>query len=64
MGYEKVRRNVLSQEQEMQTCEKIGKNYMIWQKRGILVEIQHVKAHRTKKKTEKMTQFERFRHRR
>ena len=32
MGYEKVRRSVLSQEQEMQTCEKIGKNYMNWQK--------------------------------
>ena len=25
MGSEKVRRNVLSQEQEMQTCEKLGR---------------------------------------
>ena len=29
-------------------------------KRGILVEVAHVKAHRTKKEKEKMTQFERF----
>ena len=29
-------------------------------KRGILVEVAHVKAHRTKKEEEKMTQFERF----
>ena len=29
-------------------------------KGGILVEVQHVKAHRTKKEKEKMTQFERF----
>ena len=29
-------------------------------KRGILVEVEHVKAHRTKKEKEKMTQLERF----
>ena len=29
-------------------------------KRGILVEVAHVKAHRTKKGKDKMTQFERF----
>ena len=29
-------------------------------KRGILVEVAHVKAHRTKKEKEKMTQYERF----
>ena len=29
-------------------------------KRGILVEVAHVKAHRTRKEEEKMTQFERF----
>ena len=29
-------------------------------KRGILVEVAHVKAHRTKKEKDKMTQFERF----
>ena len=28
--------------------------------RGIFVEVEHVKAHRTKKEKEKMTQFERF----
>ena len=36
----------------------------IWEElhelRGILVEVAHVKAHRTKKEKEKMTQFERF----
>ena len=35
-------------------------NYMNWSKRGILVEVEHVKAHRTKKEKEKMTQRERF----
>ena len=29
-------------------------------KRGILVEVEHVKAHRTKKEKAKLTQFERF----
>ena len=29
-------------------------------KRGILVEVEHVKAHRTKRETEKMTKLERF----
>ena len=29
-------------------------------KSGILVEVEHVKAHRTKKEKEKMTHFERF----
>ena len=29
-------------------------------KRGIFVEVAHVKAHRTKKEKDKMTQFERF----
>ena len=29
-------------------------------KKGILVEVAHVKAHRTKKEKGKMTQFERF----
>ena len=29
-------------------------------KRGILVEVAHVRAHRTKKEKEKMTKFERF----
>ena len=39
---------------------KFGKNYMVWQKRGILVEVEHVKAHRTKKEKKNMSQFERF----
>ena len=31
MGYEKVRKNVSSQEPEMQTCgSKFEKNYMNW----------------------------------
>ena len=33
---------------------------MNWQKRGILVEVQHVEAHRTKKEKTIMSQFERF----
>ena len=40
-------------EHASRTCgKKIGKNYMIWLKRGILVEVAHVKAHRTKKEKE------------
>ena len=33
---------------------------MNWLKLGILVEMEHVKAHRTNKEKEKMTQFEMF----
>ena len=33
---------------------------MSWLKRGISVEVAHVKAHRTKQEKEKMTQLERF----
>ena len=60
MDYEKVTKSVLSQEQDMQTCGKIWEELHELAKRGILVEVQHVKAHRTKKEKEKMTQFERF----
>ena len=45
----------------MQTCgHNFGKSYMIWQRRGILVEVEHVKAHRTKKEEEKVTQLGMF----
>ena len=61
MGDEKEKKSVSSQEEEMQTCGyKIGKNYMNWLKRGILVEVEHAKAHRTKKEKETMTQIEMF----
>ena len=40
--------------------EKIGKNYMVLAERGILVEVEHVKALRTKKEKENMWQFEKF----
>ena len=33
---------------------------MSWYKRCILVEVEPVKAHRTKKEKEQMTQFERY----
>ena len=56
-----MKKSVLSQEPEMQTCgEKCGKNYTSWLKRGILVELAHVKAHHTKKEKEKMAKIERF----
>ena len=63
MGFEKVRKNVSSQEPEGDA----DLWFKIWQelhelvkKRGILVEVAHVKARRTKKEKEKMTHFERF----
>ena len=40
-------------------CIKIGKTHMSWLKRGILVEVAHVTAHRTKEE-EKMTKIEMF----
>ena len=60
MGYEKARNSVLSQELEMQSCGKIREEPHELVKRGILVEVARVKAHRTKKEQEKMTQYERF----
>ena len=39
--------------------QKFGKNYMVWQK-GILVEVEHVKADRTKKAKKEMSHFEKF----
>ena len=53
VGYEKVRKSVLSQEPEMQTCGKMWEELHKLVKRGILVEVEHVKAHRTKKGKEK-----------
>ena len=62
MAFEKVRKNVSGQELEVDA----DLWFKIWQelhdlvkKRGILVEVAHVKAHRSKKE-KKMTQFERF----
>ena len=49
MGYEKARKSVSSQEELHGPAE-----------RGILVEVEQVKAHCTKKEKEKMTQFEKF----
>ena len=61
MYYDKERKSISSLEQEMQTCgHNFGKNYMIWQRGGILVEVEHVKAHRTKKEEEKVTQLGMF----
>ena len=42
------------------SVENFGKNYMNCLKLGILVELKHLKAHRTKKEKENMTQFEMF----
>ena len=57
MGYEEVTKSVLSQELEI--CRlvdsKVMKNYMSCFQKGILLDVAHVKAHRTKKGKEKMT---------
>ena len=39
---------------------KFWKNCIIWQKGCILVEVEHVEAHRTKKEKKDMSHFERF----
>ena len=50
-----------SQELEMQTCGKIGKNCMVCLgERDILVEVEHVKAHHTKKEKTHMSQCEKI----
>ena len=63
MDYEKEKRSVLSQEQEMQTCGS-KKN---WEELDELIKKRHpggsgtcVGTHRTKREKEKMTQFEMF----
>ena len=61
MDYDKERVSASSQERQMLIYgSKFGKNYMVWQKRGILVEVEHVEAHRTKKEKKDMSHFEKF----
>ena len=59
-GLRKGEKECIEPRAEMQTCGKIWEELHELAKRGILVEVEHVKAHRTKKEKEKMTQFERF----
>ena len=50
MGYEKEKKSVSSQEREMLFCaQKFGKELHGLADRGISVDVEHVKAHRTKK---------------
>ena len=50
-----------SQEREMQICgSKILEALHSLAEKCILVEVEHVKAHRTKKEQENMSQFEKF----
>ena len=39
---------------------KFGKNCMTWQEGGISVDVEHVKAHRTKKEKKDMSHYEKF----
>ena len=49
-----------SQEREMPICgSKFGKKCIIWQQRR-LVEVEHVKAHRTKEDKKEVSHFEKF----
>ena len=61
MDYERERKNVSSQEREMQILWiKIWEELHGLVERGLLVEVEHVKAHRTKKEKKSMVQFEKF----
>ena len=62
MDFEKERKSVSSQEREMQIYgfKKIWEELHGLAERGILVEVEHVKARRTKKEKKNMSQFERF----
>ena len=61
MEYEEERATVQNQEREMPSVQTIfGRMTGFHRKRGILVEVDHVKAHRTKKEKKNMSQFERF----
>ena len=61
MGYEEERVSASSQEREMLIYGyKFGKNYMTWKKRGILIEVEHVEAHRTEKEKKDVSHFEKF----
>ena len=59
-SYKRRKVSVSSQEREMLIHGyNFGKNCMVWQT-GNLVEVEHVKAHRTKKEKTNMSQFDRF----
>ena len=59
-GFEKVKKRALSQELDADLWTKNWEEILELVKRGILVEVAHVNAHRTKKEKEKMTKIERF----
>ena len=55
MDYGEEKDSASSQQREMPIYgSKFGKNCIVWQ-RGILVEVQHVKAHRKKKEKKDMS---------
>ena len=58
MGYEKV--SIKPRAGDADLWINIWEELRGLVKRGILVEVEHVKAHRTKKEKEKMTKIERF----
>ena len=58
MDYEKERKSVSSREREMQIYGKNWEELRGLVGRGILVEVEHLKAHRTKKEKENMSHFE------
>ena len=57
MDYGKERKSVSSKEREMLIC---GSELHCMAERGILVEVQHVRTHHTKKEKKDMSQFEKF----
>ena len=61
LDYEKVRKKCVKPVAgDADSWIKVWEELHELVKRGILVEVEHVKAHRTKKEKEKMTQFEMF----
>ena len=54
------RKSASSQEREIQIYEKNWEELHCLSERGILVEVEHVKAHRTEQEKKNMSHFEKF----
>ena len=61
MGDGEEKGNASIRKLAMLTCgPKFGKSFIFSTSKEILVEVEHVKAHRTKKDKKEMSQFEKF----
>ena len=61
---ERTKENASNQKLATLTCGKMREDLHLLVSKEHLVEVEHVKAHRTKKMTRQMSQFEKVCHRR